>query len=277
MRRGWVLGAVAASCLVGAQALAGVVITMESGPTGDKTRTHTMSLESDRLRIAGGHDDMIYRADLSKVWILNSGDRTYREMTPETMQHMRAQMEGAMQQMQQQLQSMPPEQRKQVEAMMAKRGMGGMPGAASGQLPQVTYEKAGGSKTVGKWSCTPYKVSINGEDRTQMCIARLSDLGLNRDDFKAFSQFGTFMQSMMAAPGAEKHGPAGAFDFDGMSKAIGYDGFPVETAHLSADGKVEAENTIKSIDRTSIPADSFEVPAGYTKQDMSMGRMLPAP
>jgi len=273
MRHGLGLAAIAATWLMGAQALAGVVITIETG--GDKARTNTLSLESDRLKVGGDHDDMIYRADLGKMWILDAGDHTYREVTPEMMQQARTMMAGAMQQMQAQLQSMPPEQRKRLEEMMAKRGMGAPAGAPAAQPAQVAYERMGGTRTVGKWPCTPYKVTVDGAERTEMCIARLGDVGLSRDDLKALAQFGTFMQSMMTMPGADKHRPAGAFDFDGMSKAIGYDGIPVETARLSADGKPQVESTIKSVDRTSIPAATFEVPAGYTKRDMPMGGHMP--
>ena len=188
---------------------------------------------------------------------------------------MRARMAGAMARMQQQLQSMPPEQRKRIEAMMAQRG-GPM---AGGQPPKISYEKAGGSKTVGQWSCTPYKMMVNGTARSEMCIAKLSYVGLTRDDIKAFVSLGTFMrQGMAGGPGGGRP-PAGVYDFDSMSKAIGFDGIPVETSSVSPDGTVEFENKLKSVEHTAIPAATFELPAGYTKQEMPMmggpGRMPP--
>ena len=266
MRYSRMLTGVAVSCLLGGEAMAGVVITLETGSAGGQPAASTMSLESDRLRMSSAHNDMIYRADLGKVWIMDTGDRSYREMTPESMKQMRAQMAGAMAQMQQNLQSMPPEQRKRIEAMMAQRGMG----PQAGTPEQAVYEKDGDPKMVGQWSCTPYKVSVNGAERSQMCIAKLADVGLTRDDLKAFASLGVFMQSMMAGPGGEHRRPAGVYDFDAMSKSIGFDGIPVQTAHVSTDGKTEIESTIKSVDRKSIPADAFELPAGYTKQEMPM-------
>ncbi|HLG85802.1 MAG TPA: DUF4412 domain-containing protein [Alphaproteobacteria bacterium] len=253
-------GATMCSLLSGT-ALAGAVITLKT--TGsDEAATSTISLESDRLRMSNPQEEIIYRTDLHKVWMIHPSDHTYRELTPESMQQMRSQMSAAMAQMQQSLQSMPPEQRKQIEAMMAKRGM---PAGGPAQPRQVTWTKAGGSKTVGQWSCTPYKMSVNGVEQVTMCIAKLSEVGLTRDDLKAFISFGSFMQQGLAGVAAQ----AGAlYDFDAMSKQIGFDGVPVETTHAEPGGREEIVGTLQSVEHKSIPADAFELPAGYTKQEM---------
>ena len=268
MRYRMTIGAAALACLLGGTALGGTVITLKTadGPEGDLA---TISLEPDRLRMNNPQGEMIYRADLHKVWMIDAQDHTYRELTPESMQQMRSQMSAAMAQMQQSLQSMPPEQRQRIEAMMAKRGM---PGGNPAQPKQVTWTKAGASKTVGQWSCMPYKMSVNGADQATMCIAKLSDVGLTRDDMKAFISFSAFMQQGMPGGGSA----TAMYDFDAMSKQIGFDGVPVETTHAEPGGPAEVVGTLQSVEHKSIPADTFELPGGYTKQDMPMmgpGRM----
>jgi hypothetical protein len=179
-------------------------------------------------------------------------------------------MDQAMAQMKEKLAAVPEAQRKQVEAMMASHlGLG-----AATAPPQVAYEKAGDSRTVGDWSCAPYQVVVGGKASSEVCIAKLSDLGLSRDDLTVFASFGAFMAKMTAAMGVLRS-PMSSIDYDSMTKAIGFDGFPVQTTAKLGDGGRQIVVTLKSIQRQDAPADAFDIPAGYTKIDFaSMGRLL---
>src|SRR5271154_1481432 len=166
----------------GGSAMATTVITLDQTVNGAPGRPQVMYLEPDRLRMSSPENDMIYRGDLSKVWVVKQQDKSYVELTPESMSQMKAQMDQMQAQMQQQMATMPPEQRKQMEAMMASRGMG--PNAPA--TPQITYTKAGEPKKVGDYACTPFKVTMNGGMVSDLCMAKMSDLGLTRDDMKSF-------------------------------------------------------------------------------------------
>ncbi len=257
--------AIALAGMGGARAAA--VVTVENSGTGEDHagRTETLYLETNHLRMARPGGEMIYREDLQKVWSIDDADHSYREITPETMQRMQAAMSQAMQQMQQQLKSLPEDQRKRIEAMMQHQGMGQSPAAPP---PPMTYEKIGAAKTVGKWSCTPYRVKGGREvsGREEFCIAPLQDVGLTRDDLQPLVGLGKFMQQM--APGG---GAMQAFDFDAQTKAIGFEGIPVQTTRYSEDGKIEFQTTITGVEQKSVPAATFELPAGYVKKETSIG------
>jgi hypothetical protein len=242
----------------GGTAMAGVVITAESQSESKPAHPTSIFLEPDRLRQSASETEMIYRADLKKVWMINQSEHKYREMNSETMQAMRSRMDAAMQQMRQQMQSMPEAQRKQIEAMMAQRGM-------SGQAEPVSYEKAGSAKKIGAWSCTPYRVHGGAVEHEEVCLARMSDVGLKRDDLKAFESFSAFMTQMLPA-GQARSRPLGA-DLDGLSKAVGYDAMPIQTTNFGDDGKPEYQMTVKQIERKTIPATMFEVPAGFVQEE----------
>src|SRR6185503_6613133 len=109
----------------------------------------TIDLAGDKVKMTSPQNQTIFRGDQNKAWIVKPEDKAYVELTPESMSQMRARMDQGLAQMQQQMASMPPEQRKQVEAMMAVRGMG--PSATS-TPPRITYEKAGDPKKVGGYS-----------------------------------------------------------------------------------------------------------------------------
>lgn len=246
-------------------AWAGVVITMEQtgGPDGAK-RESQVFVEPDRLKMPQPRGGVIYRADQERAYSYDDDRKAYVEMSRESMGQMRQQMDAAMAQMRQQMAGLPPEQRKMVEDMMAKQGAGGaaMMGQPPGPPPTVTFEKAGGKQTIGKWSCEGYARMENGRKTDDMCIAKMADLGLTRADLKAFESMSAMFKSSM---GPQQSGAA-AMDFDAMSKAIGYDGAPVHTVHYGPNGKFES--TIKAIERKAIPAATFDLPAGYAKQDM---------
>ncbi|HVA39066.1 MAG TPA: DUF4412 domain-containing protein [Candidatus Binataceae bacterium] len=253
----------------GGFAQAGVVITMQNGGTAAEPagKGETMYLDQNRLKVSTARGGMIFRDDLHKVWNVDEEHHSYHELNPDTMKQMQAEMEQARQQMEQRLHSMPPEQRARIEAMLAQQGLGD-PSKAK-PLPPVTYEKAGPDKTVGKWSCTPYRVKGAMLENEEFCIAPLKELGLTRDDLKPFIALGDFMKQMPMGGRARSDA---AFNFDAQTKAIGFEGLPVQTMNYGDNGKIDYQTTITSVQRESIAAETFEIPAGYTKQEIPMGR-----
>jgi len=264
--RAFVLMSGLVAIAAGGSATAGTVITLDQTVNGTQNRPQVLYLEPDRLRMSSPENDMIFRGDQNKVWVVRPEDKAYIELTPESMAQMKAQIDQMQAQMQQRLASMPPEQRKQMEAMMASRGMG--PNAPA-TPPQITYTKAGEAKKVGDYTCTPFKVTMAAGLVSDFCMAKLSDLGLTRDDLKSFVAFGTFM-GQMGGTGTQRS-PMASLDFDSIKQQIGFDGFPVQTSHSSPDGRHNVETTLKSIQHQDPPAGTFDLPAGFTRQDMGPG------
>ncbi len=263
------LAAAALALSAGGAAMAGTIITLDEAVNDAPSQPRIMYLDTDRLRMTSPLVDIIFRGDQNKVWVLQSKNHSYLELTPGGMAQVGARMDQAMAQMKQKLAAMPEAQRKQIEAMMAARGMGQSPPSAA---PQTTYEKAGDPRTVGQWNCTPYRIVLDGKPSSEVCIARLSDLGLSRDDLKAFASFGAFIGQIRAAMGGLRTSMP-TIDFDSMTKAIGFDGFPVQTISKFGDGSREVVATLKSIQHQDPPAGAFDLPAGYAKRDMGgMGR-----
>ena len=254
----------------GGGATAATTLTFDEAVNGGAAQSRTMILDTDRLRLSTTSTDVIFRGDLDKVWVLRSKDHNYLELTPGSLGQIGAKMDQAMAAMKEKLAAVPEAQRKQIEAMVASHMGQGAPTAA----PQPDYEKAGDLRTVGQWSCAPYQIDVGGKASSQVCIAKLSDLGLSRDDLTGFASFGAFMAKTTAALGVLRS-PMTSINFDSMTKAIGFDGFPVQSTTKFADGGRQIVVTLKSIQRQDAAADAFDIPAGYTKIDFaSMGRLL---
>ena len=253
----------------GAGAQAATVMAFDEAVNGAAAQPRTMILDTDRLRMSNAAVDFIFRGDLSKVWVLRAKSHTYLELTPGGLGQMGARMDQAMALMKAKLAAVPEAQRKQVEAMLAAHVGQCAPAAP----PQVGYEKAGDSRTVGDWSCAPYRIVVGGKASSEVCIAKLADLGLSRDDLTVFAGFGAFMAKMTAAMSVFRS-PMSSIDYDSMTKAIGFDGFPVQTTATLGGGR-QIVVTLESIQRQDPPAGAFDIPAGYTKIDFaSMGRLL---
>ncbi|MDZ7379223.1 MAG: DUF3617 domain-containing protein, partial [candidate division KSB1 bacterium] len=102
----------------------GVLIVSEDesalGPKG--VFTSKAYIDKDRMRAEVGDPDtdqvVIFRQDKERFWIINNKDKTYREITKQEVQTIKAQIDSAMAMMQEQMKNLPPEQRKMMEQRM---------------------------------------------------------------------------------------------------------------------------------------------------------------
>ncbi|HLY57259.1 MAG TPA: DUF4412 domain-containing protein [Stellaceae bacterium] len=240
-------------------ALAGVQITSEMTFLGDnKTTTSTMSLAPQGVRVEVDQHVMLFQADGGKVYMLDPKNQTYFDFSG--VQHA-AQSDMV----QQRLANLPPEQRQKVEAMMAAHGA---PGAApAAPLAPATFEK-GESKTVGSWSCTVYHESRGGKHTADLCMVPIAGVGLTAADIAPLKSFAETMGKTMQGP--RQQDVTERFDFDAQTKAIGFVGMPVEVTTFR-DDQPRTRTTFKTIDHVDLPADQFQIPAGYTPRPMMGG------
>jgi hypothetical protein len=286
MRHNLVLGITVIVLAQATSAFAGVVVsstltkldTKQADPT-------TVYADTDRLKVVTPENTTIFRGDLNRLWIIDEQRHSYMEMTPETMQRLggqmagvsaqagaaNAQMNAAMAQMQAQMAQMPPEQRAMMEQMMASRGLGGPGGpgaraAAPSAPPQVAYSKFGGGKRVAAWSCDIFRKTVNGEQEEELCITPISAAGLTTGDFQVLDKFASFIAPMSSSPMMPR---SDYMNWAAMNKAIGFQGMPVDTIVYSQ-GKPTTQQTVSKIERTGIPASTFDLPPGYTKREMGV-------
>ena len=258
---------VSALALSSGHAMAGVVVNVTGTDLSNNTTDPmTVYLDTDRMKIVNGKDTMIFRGDLKRMWSIENTGRQYTEINPDTVQQMGSQVSAAMAQMQARLAQMPPEQRAQIEALMAQRP-GGAFAAPSPAKPQVTYTRAGGGKSIGSWRCEQYDKIVDGRKEAELCMAPLGSVGITEDDLKVLNSIGTMMGPItQQVPDRSNY-----MGLDAISKAIGFQGVPLETVYYD-DGKPTRRDTVNKIERTAIPASTFELPQGLTKREMNFGR-----
>ena len=250
-------------------AFAGVVITSHQVNVSTKEE-NTISgfIEADRLKIVTPGTTVVFRGDLNRTWVISTPMSTYVEITPEVVTAFAARLAAAQtpgsaeqQKLQERLAKLPPEQRALAEQQLRALGKGAAPG-------QVAYAKTGQAKTASTGRCEVYGKSVNGQKQEELCIAPISSLGLSDADFAVLTQFNTFMGALVTSPVAPR---ADYFNWADMNKAIGFSGIPLEST-LLANGQASLQDSLQKIERTTIAADAFDLPAGLTKRELATRR-----
>jgi hypothetical protein len=218
----------------------------------DKTHMRAESHEN------GKNDAVIYDAAKQVVSVIDVTNKTYQQVTKSDLDQLKGQMDSATAQMQEQLKNLPPQQRAALEQMMRARG--GLPGATA--APKIQY-RASGSDKVGQWACTKYEGYVGPQKTAEVCTVDPKDLGLTAADFDIARQLAEFMKSL--SPAAAKQ-----ILTIGNAEEQGFAGVPVRNISYQ-NGQVEWTVELSEVRRTTLPASTFEVPAGFHKEALVPG------
>lgn len=244
-----------------ARAADGVQFTQRTTTDGT-TITSTVQIAGDKIRAevaapgSGGKQAVIFDAGRQLIDVINLERQTYMEVTKAQIDQISAQMQGMMSQMEAAMANMPPEQRAQMEAMMRGRGMG------MAAAPKTTYEKTGTDR-VAQWACDVYVGTQEGKKVSEICTVPPATLGLTAADAATMRQLADFFKQLV--PQA-----SGMLEIGNPDQ--GFAGIPVRTVLTSGTSSVTSELT--DVSRQSFPDATFQVPAGFQKQDFPgpMGR-----
>ena len=152
-----------------------------------------------------------------------------------------------------------PEQREKLDKMLNPNGTGG-----------TEFKATGKTTKINKWSTKQYEGTADGNKITEMYIADFSTVKLSKNDFKAMQSLVTYFKVNLSEIVALL--PAG-----GSFSQIGFDdsspifkeGIPVKTISFK-NGTADNENLVKSVSKENLKDSIFEIPAGYTRQQLKM-------
>lgn len=215
-----------------------------------------MRVENSRSHVEDAPDIVIFRQDKKVMWVIDTKEGTYTEITQKDLEQMKAKIDEGMKQMQEQLKNMPPEQRKMMEDMMAKQ----MPKQMMEQ-EKITFKKTGSEKFMS-WNCDKYEGTKSGKKAAEVWTVLPSQTGFKKDDFMVMRGFADFFAPL----GTDLN------DFVMMGveedlKTGGFNGMPVKYINLE-DGKVVDTFVIAKIEKRSNAADLFELPGNLEKKEI---------
>jgi hypothetical protein len=245
---------------------AGVYIeTVErNAKTSAEKPVSTMQVQSGRARIdtAGGDRSatMIFRD--GAMHILDAQRKTYMVFDKAAADRTAGAMNDAMAMMRAQMQNMPPEQRAMMENMMKQRGMS-MP-SDSAKQPVYDAKATGGSEQVAGRACKVWNITRDGAPWQQVCVVANGSVP-GQDEFRAVADQMRALSEKMGEVAKQFGGNPWEQD-SALAKKLG--GVPFITRRYR-DGALQPEETIVKVWRTqSIDAGRFDIPAGYTKQEI---------
>jgi hypothetical protein len=197
------------------------------------------------------------------IYMLDDKRKAYREMDKATMKATMDQAGAQMKMMQERMKNMPPEQRAQMEKMMG----GAMPGMPSGKPKVYTSKDTGKSDSSEGRKCRVWHLLADGEVYEELCVVPFSTFPGKEDFEKTFKEIGEAFSGLASGfPGAG----------DQVKARSTVNGYPVRVRPYVNGQPRGTEIVLKSWTEESVPASSFEIPAGYKKRDMpSMGPMGP--
>jgi GLPGLI family protein len=229
-----------------AQGVAWQMTTTRAGEEGGK-QTRFLYMPKKYKIIPEDEMTSILRLDQEKVMLVDMKRKRYHEMTFAEMESMLKTVDRQMEAARKQLDQLPPEQRKMAEEMMGK--MHAKKGA-----DKVDVQKTGETKTISGYTCTKYILKRDGVEVTT--IWATPEVGIPqatwKQMWKEMAEFGKRLASLM---------PESDESFMEKSRTM-IDGFPIQTVM-----KDKTVMTVSKIESRSVPADEFDVPAGFTKEN----------
>jgi hypothetical protein len=247
--------------------MAGIIVSStQTQLPGRQSVPVTAYIEADRFKLTMPAMTIIYRADLNRLWAADLSRRVYYELTPETMHQfggITAELNAAQAQLRDTISQLPPDQQAQIESLL---GSIGAPPVADAPPAKPVFARLGGSKMVAGYTCDLYRKSLNGQQQADFCISPASSAGFDASDFRVFDRFSDFAAPLMSShliPHIDD------LDWGGMHRALGFAGIPLDVIAYDR-GKPDIEETVRKVIRAPIPAETFELPPGLTKQDLAV-------
>jgi GLPGLI family protein len=188
----------------------------------------------------------IFRLDKEMIYQVDKQKKEYSEMTFAEFEAFAkktsSEMDTKMSAMKKQLEGMPPEQRKMMEKMMGGAGIGAKTDA------QIDVMKTTEKKTINGYSCIKYAMQENGKEIGSVwTTTAVPDFNTMQKDIIEFAKR---MAAQMPMKGAQ---------IAAAMMKIG--GFAIQTTIFGV------TTMVTKLEKKSIPASEFEIPAGYKKVD----------
>lgn len=246
----------AALVCCGTTALAADLTLVNEVLAGGKKREVTLSVKGSKasfeLKEADGPTRSMLRDIAAKtLYVIDHERKLVMVITEQDSKALEARQAQFREQLKGQLEKMTPEQRARVEQTMLGQG--------EGKPPAYTYEKKKTpARKIGNYSCQDYVIQRDGKAGGEGCFASWKDMGISAEEFKKV------MTDVMP-----KAGPGGGPMQHGLDEALNAPGFPVWRQHVDGSGVVTTETTLKSLTKTAVAANKFEVPKDYAQKSMA--------
>jgi hypothetical protein len=213
---------------------------------------HRFWAQGGNARVEAGANVTLLKGDA--LIVVDTKQKSYLVLDRAAMQQIAGKVGAMREQMNAQLAALPPEQRAMVERMM---GGGGMAAAA----PEIATVDTGRSETVGERTCRVWDVTMDAEVTQQHCVVPFSGMPGNEDVQAIIERMASLTEELRSA--------LPQMDASLSEVAGGMDGYPVLTRYYERGKPSGRERRLKAWREEAVPAEKFEVPAGFKQRDLA--------
>jgi hypothetical protein len=258
-----VVGMTLVAAMAATGAFAGAYLESANSEPGSKAAPELNKLwfEGGKMRSengskGGGTSTAIFKN--KALYILDNGSKTYRIIDKATVDQMAVKLGEARKKMEAQMATMPPERRAMMEKMLGQMGAGGA-GA-----PKRVLKNTGRTETVGGIKCAVWEATEGGKKAEELCAAAPGAVPGGDDMLKTLREVGEMFKGFSQNLNAGNKAENAWRDLETIN------GVPIMTRQFE-EGKVTSENRLNVARKESVPASTFEIPAGYTEKKLSFG------
>lgn len=254
--------------LISSMGWSGVVIEMEESDPGgpEGAPVDTIYAQDEMLRMdsrddENGRTSFIFRDDA--LWMVSHEEKSCQMIDRQAMERLSDQLGGVMKQMEAELAKLPPEQRAMMEEMMKGRMSAAMgAGGAAGPPRRV---ETGAVESIGEYSCTIQTLYAGDDKVWEVCAASENDLpGAASEAMAAFRAMSRFAEQLRDTL---QQGPLADMFSTPFSELNEVNGMPIRVRSYER-GRLANESTLKSIVSKDLEAGMFDVPDGYTVNNL---------
>ncbi|MCU7837728.1 MAG: hypothetical protein KZQ83_21120 [gamma proteobacterium symbiont of Taylorina sp.] len=224
--------------------------------SGTQTSTNVMQIKAGKIRFTPPNQNDNYSLYDSKTGTITHVDITkkhYLSMTEEDMMKQadqaKKQMEQMRQRMMEKMKDMPPEQKKQVEAMMNNH----LSRVGEETIAEkIEQKKTSRTENITGIQCTVYESYIKGLKVSEVCMSVPHKLGLSTQDTDALMSMQEYMKRMQKMMSG-KDIPVSELK-----------GIPLHTRLFAPDGSIRMETHLESISTDNINSIQMSVPEDFS-------------
>ncbi len=278
MRR-LVRSALSLAFILAAPLAAGTVIKVESRDLPDGAATPlVITVDGNLVSISGAADDgrMIFRGDRQQMLIVDDAEKSYMALDRTMADGIAHQLDAATKQMEAAIaklpadqqamarrllerQQQPPQVRKPAAADRAEAAL-----AEAEQAEQVIRTDEFGTRE--GYPCTKYEVFEKGVKVRELWVTEWSNVAGHDELEAAMESMDEFLGRLTAAFGKLLGGDGSQLGAATLTQWWhGIPGMPLVTTDFE-NGTATEESTVRSIETSSIPSSTFEVPEDYKEK-----------
>jgi len=239
---------------------AGIILSYEGSSRGLDFRT-VIRLQDNNVRLESydGQEEtvVILNGERRKIYLVDPRRRGYTELDEHQVATLKQLARDLPRRQEEEGTTLAPSEEDAVRDVLERTG-----DAAVGPVPtapvQSTFEIVGGPMKVDRFSCMPYRQTINGRPEEEGCVIPWKEAVVKPAELQSLDRLESLFAGL-AETDPQQHG---------IKQLSRYPGLPVRVVTLDPDGSRASEEHLTTIERADIPSEAFVVPPGYQQGQM---------